>query len=353
MSDRARRPGNDTDGGRFAPHELYAAAQLYYGQNLSQEQVAQQLGTSRPRVSRLLAEARRRGIVRIEVVPPVPADELASQLTEALGLREVELSPTVVPGTPPGRILATALSAVLSRLGLRSGDVLLISSGRTVWQAAQTNLPALPGVVLAPTIGGLDEVEPWFQTNEITRRIAETVGGHPRLLYAPAMPSPELHATLLRDRRTNEVLRLWDEATAAVMGVGAPLRLRDSIPTFLPSDPTLRPDSAGDISSRFFDERGDPVPYPGEERLLSVSREQLQAMPASIALAAGEAKVGALIAAARAKLYSILVTDQATASQMLTRLKADATGETDGAAETDGTSETDVTERTGRHDSSV
>jgi DNA-binding transcriptional regulator LsrR (DeoR family) len=344
MSDRARQPRDDADGGRFALHELYAAAQLYYVQNLSQEQVAQQLGTSRPRVSRLLAEARRRGIVRIEVVPPVPAGELASELAAELGLREVQLGPAVAPGAPPGTILATALGAVLARLGLRSGDVLLISSGRTVWQAAQTKLPSLPGVVLAPTIGGLDEVAPWFQTNEITRQVAEAVGGHPRLLYAPALPSPELHATLLRDSSTNEVLRLWDEATAAVMGVGAPLRLRDSIPTFLPSDWRLLPDSVGDISSRFFDERGDPVSFPGEERLLSVSREQLRAMPASIALAAGEAKVGALIAAARAKLYSILVTDQATASQMLTRLRADVI---------DLAIETDVAEGSGRDDASV
>lgn len=45
------------------------AAKLYYA-GLSQQEVAQRLHVSRPTVSKLLAYARRRGFVRIEIYDP-------------------------------------------------------------------------------------------------------------------------------------------------------------------------------------------------------------------------------------------------------------------------------------------
>src|SRR6266436_2649604 len=46
---------------------IVTAAHLYYVEDRSQEEVAKQLGVSRSTASRLLAEARQTGIVRIEV----------------------------------------------------------------------------------------------------------------------------------------------------------------------------------------------------------------------------------------------------------------------------------------------
>ena len=81
-----------------------------------------------------------------------------------------------------GHLLGPAFSVALEGVGLSSGDVLLISSGRTVYEVTQAELPALPNVQLAPMIGGQNEPEAWYQTNEIVRRFAEKVGGHPTFL---------------------------------------------------------------------------------------------------------------------------------------------------------------------------
>ena len=72
-----------------------------------------------------------------------------------------------------GAVLAPAVGRALSAVGLLPGDVLLVSSGRTMYEVARYNLPHLPGVVVAPTVGGTDQPEPWYQTNEITRRVAD------------------------------------------------------------------------------------------------------------------------------------------------------------------------------------
>ena len=54
--------------------------------------------------------------------------------------------------------------------------------GRTVYEVAQTELPRLPGVLVVPTVGGQDEPEARYQTNEITQQVAAKVGGSPVFL---------------------------------------------------------------------------------------------------------------------------------------------------------------------------
>jgi DNA-binding transcriptional regulator LsrR (DeoR family) len=46
---------------------LARIAYLYYKEDLTQQQIAQQTGLSRPKIARLLKEARRTGIVRIDI----------------------------------------------------------------------------------------------------------------------------------------------------------------------------------------------------------------------------------------------------------------------------------------------
>ncbi len=321
--------GTDGSGLRFTAQQLYLAAQLYYVQDATQAQIAQTLGTSRATVSRILAEARRTGVVRIEVIPPRSRRDLADAVAAKLMLDAVYLVPTIPAGAPAGLALAPGVVQALADLDLHPGEVLLVSSGTTVWGVAQADLPRMPGIVLAPMIGGQDEVHPWFQTNELTRQTAERVGGRARLLYAPAMPGPELHAMLLADEATRSVLRLWDEARTAILGIGPALPDRSLLPTFLAGGVAELGGAVGDVSSRFFDEQGAPIAYPGEAHLIGVSWEQLRRIPAGIMVGIGAHKVQALLAAARARLYRLLVTDEWTANALLSLVER--TG-ADGAA---------------------
>src|SRR5215212_7829195 len=99
----ARSDASD-DGGRAGwryPRALmYAAARLYYLEDATQAQVAARLGTSRATASRVLSEARRAGIVRIEVVEPLDdgLDELEHAVEDALGLSRVYLAPAPLRG---------------------------------------------------------------------------------------------------------------------------------------------------------------------------------------------------------------------------------------------------------------
>jgi DNA-binding transcriptional regulator LsrR (DeoR family) len=312
---------------RFSPQLMHAAATLYYLEEATQAEVANRLGTSRATVSRLLSEARRLGIVRIEVLDPAETwdEDLGPRTAAALGLSAVHVAPAAHEAMV-GASLAPQLSAALADVGLDPGDVLLVSSGRTVWEAAQAELPRLPGIVVTPTVGGQDEPEAWYQTNEITRQVAEKVKGRPVFLYAPALPGPDLHERLVVDPGTRRVLDLWENARCAVLGVGAPPLTRESMPGFVPRDAAWLGDAAGDICTRFFDASGRPLRFPGSDRLIATSLETLQRIPVTIGVAVGSEKIPSLLAAARTGWFNTLVTDVPTATGLLAACTDEAAG---------------------------
>ncbi|OFJ55406.1 sugar-binding transcriptional regulator [Mycolicibacterium grossiae] len=310
----------------FPPALLYTAARLYYEDDATQAEVAEKLGTSRATVSRLLAEAKRQGIVRIEVVPPAEArpGDLADQLARALKLESVYLSaplPIPAPGRTVldvmGRALAPAVGRALSEAGLLPGDVLLVSSGRTVYEVAQHELTSLPGVVVAPTVGGNDQPEEWYQTNEITRLVANRVGGRANYLFAPALPGPELYRSLLKDPSIQRVLHQWPTARCALMGVGAPPLTRSDIPRFVPTGSSSLRAAVGDVCSRFYDRAGAPVHFEGSDRLIALELESLHHVPVTIAVAVGQDKISSITAGARGGYFKQLVTDPVTAQALL------------------------------------
>ena len=320
----------DVESTHFAPALLYSAAKLYYVDGATQADVAAQLGTSRATVSRLLAEAKRQGIVRIEIVPPAEAasGELADQLARALGLTAAHLSlplPTPGPGRSVADVMGSALAPAVGRAlagaGLHSGDVLLVSSGRTVYEVAKFELTALPGVLVAPTVGGNDQPDEWYQTNEITRLVANRVGGRAMYLFAPALPGPDLYPSLFKDPTIQRVVHLWPHARCAVMGVGAPPLMRSDIPRFVPTASSALRTAVGDVCSRFYDRSGDPVEFEGSDRLIALGLDVLRQIPVTIAVAVGRDKVDSIISGVRGGYFNQLVTDPDTATAIIARLR--------------------------------
>jgi DNA-binding transcriptional regulator LsrR (DeoR family) len=298
---------------------LLAAAELYYQDELSQQQIGDRLGVSRSTVSRMLQLAREQGIVHIEIRRPSPATELASELESALGLRRA----VVVPTPPRGELQALVAPAVaeIERLELRAGDALAVSWGATVWEIARSRrFPALRGVCVVPAIAGLDEIDVRFQTNEIARRIADTSGADVSFLHSPALPSAKLRRSLLADAETSRRLALWDHLAAALVGIGSPAQEIQGGPAHILTGRTDHGDAVGDVVSRYFDLEGRPVMREHEERLLGLSRAQLRNAGTVVAVAAGPVKARSIVGAARSGLIDVLVTDAATAAGALEQI---------------------------------
>jgi DNA-binding transcriptional regulator LsrR (DeoR family) len=306
-----------TGSGRAPAELLHAAAVLYFEQDATQAEVAARLGVSQATVSRLLSEARRRGMVMIKVLPlPDGEDSLGRRVAERLELKDVYVFPDTAAEVL-GAGLGPALGAALADAGLTRGDVVLLSSGKMCYTAARSDLPSLPGVTVAPTVGGLLEPQPWYQTNEMTREFAARVDGQPAFLHAPAVPTPQLRASLLQDPAIAHVVDLWGRARCAVLGVGAPPTSGRSLPHYAAEHILSLADAVGDVCSRFYDRDGREVPFPGSTSMLSTSLDVLRSIPTTIAVAVGRDKVVSLVAGARARFFNSLVTDTSTAELLL------------------------------------
>ena len=73
----------------------------------------------------------------------------------------------------------------------------------------------------------------------------------------------------------------------------------------------------GDICLRFFDDTGHRIATPLDERVIGMDLDQLRQLPKSVGVAAGERKVAAIRGALAGRYINCLITDRATAEQLL------------------------------------
>jgi DNA-binding transcriptional regulator LsrR (DeoR family) len=286
---------------------------MHYVSDLSQTEISRRLGISAATVSRLIRRAHKEGIVRVEVRDLTSTDEIADQLVERLGLRAAAVIETPSEAGVLAA-LATPVGRLLREAGLGAGSVFAIGWGRTVWELIQAGLPRIPGIITVPASGGMQQAAQHFQVNEFVRLSAEQMGGVPKFIHAPYLPSLESRAGFLTDPTIREHVTLWDRLDVALVGIGLPysVDLAYGGTPGTPSDVALA-NAVGDVLQHFYDIEGKPVAWEGEPRLIAVSPAQLRAVPLAIGVAASPEKAPGILGAARAKLINVLVIDARTA----------------------------------------
>jgi DNA-binding transcriptional regulator LsrR (DeoR family) len=305
--------------------QMYLAAQLYYVEDATQDEIAKVLGVSRPTVSRLIAEARRENLVQITVVNPhADLTALARALKERLDLAGVVVAPGEGNNPVQARKRLGAAAARFLASALQRRDRLGLGWGRTLYEVAQALEPGRDfELTVVPLMGGLGQISPSFQVHELARSFAEKLGGVSQPLYIPAIvDDPGARASLFALRDVARIVELWDQLDAAVVGIGEvdlSHEVRSLFADYM-DDETLNrlrhQAAAGDICMRFFDGAGQPLTevFPG---VSSIQLDQLRRVPRRIAVAGGRQKAEAILGAARGQLINILITDESAAHQLL------------------------------------
>ena len=212
------------------------------------------------------------------------------------------------------------MGEILGRAGLRSGSVLAIGWGRAIRGILDAGLPPVPGVLVVPATGGMQQQQPHFQVNEFVRLAAEQLGGTPHFIHAPYLPSAATRDAFLADPSIAESVALWDRIDVA------PRRHRPAAREELAGGQRRHAGRAGAVQRRrrrhppLLRCRGPPVDWDGEGRMIAASPDQLRRAPLVIGAAIGVEKADAILGAVRAGFVSALVTDVRTADALLARL---------------------------------
>ena len=303
------------------------AARLYYEQERSQTEVARELGLSRSNVSRILSQARDRGIVAITIHdpegPPQRDEALEIALRSAFSLREAHV--VSAPRTSAMESVAREGAAVLTErfASVRSVGV---SWGQTVQNvvAQLETLRPRPTPEVLPLVGGHSALDQFDSGESVLRVLASRVGATPRTLYAPAvLESGTAVATLRGESSIGEVLAAAARVELALVGIGS--RGVHSSPHVLE---LMRLDAAeraafeaqhpaGDVCGRFIDAHGVPLGAPTDQRVLAVTFSELLRIPEVVGVAAGAEKAPGVLGVLRSGAIDTLVVDVDLAREVL------------------------------------
>jgi deoxyribonucleoside regulator len=301
---------------------LIRVAHLYYRKGLTQQQVGAQLGISRVGVSRLLAEAMDRGIVRVEIDHPLARlTELEHEVERRYGLAEVFVAAAPEIDDPALRLDATArvAAAVLPDL---QPTVLGVSWGRTMFQMARhVENGWSSGVPVVQLNGGASRSQSPTYADRIAQELAEGSGSMSHRFAAPAIVDrADVRRALESDRSIAATLELAHRADVALFSLGA-IRA-DSVLVesgYLDTEDVaaLRAAGAvGDVLSRFIDADGRIVDASLDDRTIGLPLAQLGSKRRAVGIAAGEEKTAIARAAIAGGYVNCLVIDESIAQAL-------------------------------------
>ncbi|RPJ27631.1 MAG: sugar-binding transcriptional regulator [Chloroflexi bacterium] len=306
---------------------LTKVSKLYYENNLNQDEIVSRLHISRSTISRLLAQARQEGIVRIVVIPPSGTyAELEAAIEEKYAINEVVVTDVPAPESPQmiARGLGAAAASYLLRV-INETDVVGVSWGYTLrGMVASLEPKDFPNVRIVQMTGGIGKPESESHATELCHQLARTLSCKLALLPAPGVVhSKQTREVYLMDEHVRTAINLLPNITLAFVGIGSlnsySISVRDeTILTQADLDEAVANGAVGDIALRFIDANGQAVQSGLSERIIGIDLDHLRQIPRVVGVAGGTNKIGPIRAALRGKLLDVLITDQVTAN-ILTR----------------------------------
>lgn len=304
---------------------LVKIARMYYEYGLDQQEIAERVGLSRSRISRMLTRAREIGIVQVTILDPFGEEsELARRLETKFGLKRAVVCP--VPRSSQ-RPLAWHLGQAAARLLkeiVRDNDTIGICGGTTMLQVARALRPmrraGVSVVQLEGTLSGKGEA--LIHGNEIALLFAKAFGATPYFLSVPAIVEhEEVKEALVRDRNLSRVLEMGKAANVAVFSVGRPDRSSILVQAgyFSPEgmEALVARGAVGDLCSRFFAEDGSICDESLDRRTIGLELREFARKEFSVAVAGGVHKIAGIRGALRGHFANVLVTDEVTARELL------------------------------------
>jgi len=197
-------------------------AWLYYIEGLTQDAIAAQLGVTRMRVQRLLAQARDEGLVRITITDPsAETIALAAELKRLFGLSDALVTPAPTDPAYVRRFIGYAAAEYLADC-LHDDMSLGVGWGMTLEETARA-LPArlLDRFSVVSLMGGLTRSSA-LNPHEIAWQLARTLRGECCYLAAPTYAdSLAARDAILGESAIRDVLRRGRMVDAALVSVGA------------------------------------------------------------------------------------------------------------------------------------
>ena len=298
---------------------------LYYVEQLTQSEIAEQLHLSVPKVNRLLQQARELGYIEFVVRTPLQhLYELENRLKAIFGLQEVIVIPNEGPSSTQSLNAVGSAAANYLLEHIHDGDIIAISPGTTV-QAVIQSIDASHAyqVEIVPILGSIQgNLE--SDLNYLSILMSDRLGGKSYKLHAPAFVESREHCEILRSiEPVKKILDIGRNATIALLGIGT----LDPVTSRFIDFTALTPEEmkeiiegcggVGEIGSFVYNIDGEPCGKEFADRVIGLDLDEIRKIPLRIGVAASEEKAMPLYGALRGGYLHVLITDEAAAEGVL------------------------------------
>jgi len=304
---------------------LLLVSTLYYLEGLGQAKVSELAGISQATVSRLLEEARKRGIVQISVKPFSPRDnEIEDKIKKIHNLGTV-----VVIKTTPGhseenrrRALGHFAGPIVSCM-IQPNSAICVAAGRHINSLTDNMFPSgnKPGVTFIQAMGDISTHIKEDDAIEITRKLSKRWNGQFLRLQAPAITTnSHTHDAFVSHDQIKFVLSRIGNADLAFVGVGMHGNSVFYDRDFLKTNDInylIQKGVVGEICGHFFNKSGEECDTEYRNHVIGVSLEQLKKIPQVIAVTSGANRAEALAAAIKGNLINSIIIDDIGAKALL------------------------------------
>lgn len=308
----------------YSDELLRMAATLYYVDGLGQSEVANLVRVSQTKISRVLAVALERGIVRISVDEYNPRNaQLEHDLCSRFGLGSAAVIRTARPTTgDAARQTVGHFGAPFVASLLPAAGVVALGGGRSVAEVVQRlRRGSLRRLTVVQAMGSIDSNLTTVDALELGRAMVKLWGGEFLTMSTPAfVADKKTRDFFLASDQIKFVWRRLKQADAALVGVGA---LPQSV--YIERDVLSRSDitdlqsrgAVGEICGRFFDAEGKECHSRWKDRVMSIDLDYLRKIPQVIGVAAGPDRAAAVAAAMRGGVLKSLLIDESGAEALL------------------------------------
>lgn len=307
---------------------LADVAEMYYLERQTQAEIAKRISLTRSMVSRMLDEARNKGIIEFRVHRPLSFDEhLERALIEGFGLKSAHV--VIMGDAGSARILQQVGvgAAQVLRQKLRPGMILGLAWGTFIRSTVEAfELEELvPRIRVVQLAGAGDSRIKDYDGHALVQRMAQLTGGEGIFLNAPIMVNSKASAqSLMASKTIRETIHLSRQSDLALLGIGSTDPRHSTFyhsGYFSLKDLTkLQEDGAvGNVCGMHFTIDGQLTSLDFQHRLITISQEDLLNIKIRMGVAGGIGKVDAIFGALRGRYINVLVIDNVTATALLER----------------------------------
>lgn len=304
---------------------LIEIATLYYYEGLTQSEIAEKFGISRSNISRLLKEARYRGIVEIKIKQKIPLDyDLQREITSKFSLKDARIVKSTGLNYHEmlkklGTVAARYLKAILN-----NATIVGISWGTAIYELVNSFEPEVyKNLEIIQMIGGIGAENPDIDGTELARRLAEKVSGRYRYLHAPLIvESADIKRAMMQERNVKDTLERVKKADVAIVGIGS---TNPNVSSLIRAGYLNKKElseikklgAIGDVCARHFDMYGNLCQIDLNERVIGINIEELKKINYVIGIAGGKVKASAILGVLRGGYINVLISDDQAISEVL------------------------------------